>query len=323
MVIAGIDEAGYGPLLGPLLVGCSAFAVEGTAPPADALPCLWDRLRGVVSRHRDKHARKLHIEDSKSVYSPSQGLRELERSVLCMAGTLGAPADLDALVKLVAPHAAPDLAGYTWYRRDPDERFPRELDAVAVRLMTNALNVEMDKSRARLVHLAARIIPERQFNSMVNATRNKASMLFSQVAIHLDHLLTHQAAEGLVVFCDRQGGREHYGHLLRLMFEQWELTVEFESDKRSDYVLRSGPRQARVIFAEKAESQCLATALASMLAKYLRETLMGRFNAWWARQAPGVAPTAGYYSDGVRFLQDTQQRRIELGIPDDQLVRQR
>ena len=58
MVIAGIDEAGYGPLLGPLVVGCCAFRVEGNGcdPLADPRewPCLWKRLGRYVSRNRLK-----------------------------------------------------------------------------------------------------------------------------------------------------------------------------------------------------------------------------------------------------------------------------
>ena len=68
MVIAGIDEAGYGPLLGPLVVGCCAFEVDGDDldPLADAKswPCLWKRLRRYVSRNRSKTGRKLHVNPS-------------------------------------------------------------------------------------------------------------------------------------------------------------------------------------------------------------------------------------------------------------------
>src|SRR5688572_19007194 len=109
MIVAGIDEAGYGPLLGPLVVGCCAFEVEpegagGESAPAsdaddddatsdgppgsaasavavrDAPPCLWKRLRKHVSKNRTKNGRKLHVNDSKVVYAPAAGLKELERS---------------------------------------------------------------------------------------------------------------------------------------------------------------------------------------------------------------------------------------------------
>jgi ribonuclease HII len=79
----------------------------------------------------------------------------------------------------------------------------------------------------------------------------------------------------------------------------------------------------RLIFTEKAEAQCLPVAVASMLSKYLREAMMRRFNAWWRQHLPDVAPTAGYYGDGVRFLQDIDAKRRELAIPDADLIRSR
>ncbi len=53
------------------------------------------------------------------------------------------------------------------------------------------------------------------------------------------------------------------------------------------------------------------------------ESLMGRFNAYWSAMLPELTPTAGYYSDGVRFLNDIDGKRRELGIEDAQLIRSR
>ena len=79
MIIAGIDEAGYGPLIGPLIVGCCAFETDGDHT-ADELPCISKSLRKLVSRKRCQKGRRLHVNDSKLVYSPSAGLKELERA---------------------------------------------------------------------------------------------------------------------------------------------------------------------------------------------------------------------------------------------------
>ena len=50
----------------------------------------------------------------------------------------------------------------------------------------------------------------------------------------------------------------------------------------------------------------MPVALASMISKYTREALMSRFNTWWQTHLPALAPTAGYYSDGVRFIEQQQ-----------------
>ena len=90
---------------------------------------------------------------------------------------------------------------------------------------------------------------------------------------------------------------------------------------RSDYVLRRGTHWVNITFVEKAEAQCLPVAVASMLSKYLREGLMRRFNGYWTSHLPELVPTAGYYGDGSRFLRDIEQKRRELGVQDDRLVR--
>jgi hypothetical protein len=106
------------------VVGCCAFEITDGDPFADELPCLWKRLRKLVSKNRTKAGKKLHVNDSKVVYTAGAGIKELERSILAILTTMRAEAcdELDTLV-----HALP----LTRYRTCADTRGTSPMPASA------------------------------------------------------------------------------------------------------------------------------------------------------------------------------------------------
>lgn len=338
MILAGIDEAGYGPVLGPLITASAAVRVAGDAVSAVTaaggeggaaglgVPDVWKMLSPVVSRVRDRSGRKLHIGDSKAVYSPSAGVGGLERGVLAFAAAGGMAVDsLEGLIGGLDPQAMGHLRRHAWY--GVETPFPMEVSMASVGPTANGLRAAMAAGGVELPvnALAARVIPEGRYNDLVRQTRNKASVLFMHVAQLIQGLLTAAATEpgGLLLVCDRQGGREQYGEPLRTMFPEYRLAILEESAGVATYQLERGGSVAVVSFREKGEGVCLPTGLASMVCKYLRESLMGRFNAYFAAEDATLKPTAGYYTDGMRFLADSEAVRKRLGIVDGELIRER
>src|SRR5213075_669315 len=142
-----------------LVVGCCAFDLQvplaSTTDPTPKskiqnpkskippLPCLWKLLRRVASKSRCKRGKRIHINDSKIVFSQSTGLKELEKSVLTLlAATAELPTDLPTTLHHLAGPL--ELDQYRWYIRAQDERFPIEQDATSIKLLANAVKSEMD-----------------------------------------------------------------------------------------------------------------------------------------------------------------------------------
>lgn len=317
-LVVGIDEAGYGPTLGPLVVAATIWDVQPEHVDGD----FWELLGDCVVRAARRGQWRLAVNDSKRVFNRDKGIGTLERSVIAFAAAAGACVPtLSDFLEWVG--ASPNLdSGLPWYQETnvPIPLDPKQTGSPAV---AQRLHGAMEKCGVRCLALRAQVISEDRFNSRVSHTHNKAAVLIEHV-LRLIHYAGGQAGErDLVVRVDRLGGRSDYRKLLADAFPDRGMHVEEVSEERSCYRLAAAVNDWRIEFTVGADQHHLPVALASMVAKYVREALMQRFNGWWRVAAPEIAPTAGYYTDAQRFLAEIEPVLPRTGLKREQFVRLR
>ncbi len=338
MIVAGIDEAGYGPLLGPLVISAAAFRVPATPDmlAADSQKSavqleagdIWGALQAAITARPPVRSGKLIVADSKAVHALADGPALLERTTLAFTHLLGGISSSGAnvlpsattLQQLLLSLGQPPAPVFQqpWYQ--PDGPLPR-FGSGAIGPAANFLARTLYTADIAVVALRTRVITEHEFNRLVAVTNNKAAVLIGATFAHLSHLYNQFAAENLLVIIDKQGGRDHYLDLLLETFPEEQIKVLAESKQSSSYVITGGHRQATIYFLPKAESASFATALASMICKYLREVLMNDFNHWFQLLIPSLAATAGYYQDGQRWLRDVSGHLPRIGLEPAQFLR--
>ncbi|QNN22138.1 hypothetical protein HED60_07585 [Planctomycetales bacterium ZRK34] len=326
LVYAGIDEAGYGPMFGPFVVARSVFVVDEDGATIDREQgpgSLWAMLKSAVCRKGSDKRKRIAVNDSKKLYTPAAGLAHLERAVLSFAHAAGHEiATLDDLLATVGMGDDSRVPQLLWYHDDAGgPGLPTCHTAAELSIARSMLSRHADRAAVRCAELAAAVVYEDRFNQIIAQTRSKASCAWTFVSQHLWHIWQQFGQHHPWVAVDRQGGRRVYHHLLQLIFEGAELRLLDESDDVSRYVIRRGDRAMTLSFETKCDANHLPVALASMTAKYTRELLMHRFNAFWRQHQPDLTPTAGYVQDGRRFLAEIDTLIDRLGIDRATLIR--
>ena len=315
-VLVGIDEAGFGPILGPMIVSSSTFSLPHHLIKTD----LWQILRRSVGNKRKRLAGRLLIVDSKKAYSKSLGIKHLQRTVLASLRCLDKePATLIELLGLLCPDCLERLKDYPWYEGAGGYCLsPDEMDmAVASTVLKNDLAL----GGIALLELGSCCLDVAYYNQMIANVKNKASVLFTATSRLIKSAYDNFADDDLQIIVDRQGGRVYYRKNLQRMFSDMELKIIRESPAASSYELHADGRGMRLHFVVRADKRFLPVSLASMVSKYLRELLVDNINRYFAGHCADIKPTAGYWKDGLRFIEDLKTNLPHVHYDSNQLIR--
>ena len=385
--VVGTDEAGYGPNLGPLVVGASCWQIETDAafgdgflafgdPPApdgakpdkkkkkknaptgptlfdldtdrddpDATRRLIERLNAGLAPIADRKG-IFPLVDSKKLYGASKSLAALERSFLLAAALIDANALTGASFRSVLQRVArePKDGPAPPWEDGFDAALPLDPKTGAASGLLETLpqiRARLDAEKIALADISARRVQPGEFNALVDRLGLKSDLIANvTLSAAVETVARTSGAEKepvYVVLCDKLGGRDRYAPILAERFPGAELRVLKESREASVYrlVAETGrdrtdasvafraPVKLEFHFTAKGESNA-PTALASICAKYFRELSMKAFNDYWrAAVGPGLAPTAGYPVDALRFRADVDAARVKLGVSEDAFWRKK
>lgn len=307
IVLAGIDEAGLGPTLGPLATGCAALlAPDGWRPDSP-----WEELSDACCREWRKGETRPGVADSKVLYRVG-GVAALELTV----GAFSFPVNGMSSPELDCSGLDGDSAAHPCYSRSL-EPFPLHCDAADIASAARALEDALSKKGARAAHLAAKLLYEPVLNRRFDSGLNKNEALLMETGRHLTNLWEKFPDMPILAVVDKQGGRNNYLPFLTALFPGvWPQEMEAGAG-RSVYRLRRDGGTMEIRFQAKADRDSFATALASLAAKYARERAMAELNAWFRERLPDVRDTAGYPEDAKRWLKEVRGAgadglRIEL-----------
>ncbi len=317
-LLLGIDEAGYGPILGPLVVSGVTMELPDSCLGQD----LWEILRLSIARTAKGSSGRILINDSKLLHKKSAKTNLLQRGTLAALYAIhnSIPHTIADLLTRLNCQGLDSIAEYPWYR-DRLTHWPLHFDSDDIQTAGSSLRSDCRQHYLELKEVTSCPLMAGSYNQMVHRTQNKATVLFNTACQIIHHIWTAYPEHNLQAILDKQGGRSHYREHLQRMYPDLSMKILKETDTVSSYQLSAARRFMKVHFLQKGDQKNMLIALASMTSKYLRELFMEVLNDYFLKLSPTLKPTAGYYQDGTRFLADLKSTGLLDSLPQHLLIR--
>jgi ribonuclease HII len=293
----GIDEAGYGPNMGPLVMAAIVARSNGCTPN------LWQDIPGISRAKSPQSTTRIIVDDSKVIMSRSDGLLWLERAYLALGYTINQGQKFHSKSHYWESAFGTDLftcseiSDWCDSNEHPLNLIPDPQD-------TGFLIAE----ESWRIHTAmTKVVGPQRFNDLLGSPQNKAQAhgrIFLELVVWLQGIV--RPGDSVHLVSDKHGGRKFYQGLLMEGFPGTWVDRLKETALQSDYQLNHNQVNYRLTFQAKADQDNGLVAMASMVSKYLRERWMSQFNAWFTRRIPELRPTAGYPLDAKRFAEDIE-----------------
>ena len=324
--LIGIDEAGYGPNLGPLVM----TAVACRVPPEHAGGKLWQPLRAAVRRPSQSDDGRLCVDDSKQVFSQTRGLLELERAVLSLFWTpmatgplsTNGPLTIHTWLDHVSPGGKTELGAEPWYQGSTC--LPLEAEREHISTAADRFHHACKENGIAWASVRSVIVCATRFNHLVDRWDSKGAVLGLAMTELMRASWNPDGADESVAFViDKHGGRNHYTPVLQHALEDGVVLAREEKARRSHYEVIGLPRPVTITFKPRADAGHFCVALASMVSKYVRELMMAEFNRFWQAQVQDLKPTAGYPGDAARYYEQIRPVAASLGLAEESLWRRK
>jgi ribonuclease HII len=317
MWLIGIDEAGYGPNLGPFVMTAVAFRVPQDSQERD----LWKLLRAAVRRPDEDDDERLLIEDSKQVYSTARGLAALEYGVLAaLPWRPSVACQVAEMLNALGTNQDHEIHQEIWFHGQTS--LPTHVESPKLESGFELFSRACREADVFQGLIQSAIICPGRFNQIVDYHGTKGAVLGQALAQLLPtQIKACSASDKILCFIDKHGGRNSYAAMLQDALCEGIVLAHEECMARSVYTVHGLEREVRLTFQPRADAEHFCVALASMVSKYVRELLMLEFNQYWLGKVDGLKPTAGYPGDAARFYHAIRPAIKRLAIAPESIWR--
>jgi len=307
--LVGIDEAGYGPQLGPLVVSAVVFKLPDTMLANQRhlpkIACLWKTLSNVISGNR--LCDKVAVCDSKALYQPARGIKELEKTALVFK-------------RLTVPAGRQVESDY---HRHNGLTLPLSADNDEINKFAKILRAELNENHIRFCEIKASIVEPADFNGGIRRLRNKADFLWEISGGLIKYCVDkYSSGNTVIVRAGKQGGRNYYLPYMQRLFAGKTVRSVEQGFNDSSYIVNAKPSSdATISFIKDGDSSEFVIALASIFSKYYRELSMLKLNRFFQSHIPSLKPTSGYYTDSRRFIRTVNPLFDKLNLTRNDFIR--